>query len=102
MSGATPGSGATEGVGEDRLKLLHAPSNIDSAATTARLATVRPHPKLIMAFPRNKIVVAPIPQPSAKRMSEQQLRPLLSFGGSEVRITIRRQSGMWTSEPKPH
>jgi hypothetical protein len=55
ISGATPGSGAGEGVEFDendgRLMLLHAPSNIVSAEAIPRLATPRALPDLTMAFP---------------------------------------------------
>jgi hypothetical protein len=72
-SGATPGSGG--GVGDDendgRLMLLHAPKNIVSVDAIPRLATVRTLRDLTMVFPRAKFVAAPVPQPSAKRKSEQ-------------------------------
>ncbi len=73
ISGATPGSGA--GGGEDekdgRLMLLHAPRNIVSVDSIPRLVTARTLRDLTMVFPRTKFVAAPVPQPSAKPLSEQ-------------------------------
>jgi hypothetical protein len=56
-SGATPGSGATEGDDDNdgRLKLPHAPTLRDQ----------------IMAFPPNKFLAALLAQPSVKLLSEQ-------------------------------
>jgi hypothetical protein len=74
ISGATPGSGA-DGADDDdsdgRLMLPHAPRNIVSAEATPKLATARALGNLTMAFPPNKFVAAPVPQPSVKLLSEQ-------------------------------
>jgi hypothetical protein len=54
---------------------LQAPRHIASAEAIENLATVRALCKLIIGNPPNKIVAAPVPQPSAKPLAEQQLRP---------------------------
>jgi hypothetical protein len=51
--------------------LPHAPRNIVSAEATPKLATARALGNLTMAFPPNKFVAAPVPQPSVKLLSEQ-------------------------------
>ena len=51
--------------------LPQAPRNNASAEAIPRLATVRALSDLNMAFPRDKFVAAPVPQPSAKLLSEQ-------------------------------
>jgi hypothetical protein len=67
ISGSTPGSVAAGGDDEDnegRLKLLQAPRNTVSAATTERLLAVRDQRKLIMVFPRTRSW----PLPSAAKL----------------------------------
>ena len=74
ISGATPGSGAGADWDEAKLRQAHAaaagPKQQRQAETTARLATVRACPELIMAFPRTNLA-APVTQPSAKPLPEQ-------------------------------
>jgi hypothetical protein len=73
MEAGMAGTGAASGAGEDDVSpmLLHAPSNTVSAPTAPRLATVRALSDLTMAFPRIKLVAAPIPQPNVKLLSQQ-------------------------------
>ena len=51
--------------------LPHAPSNIASAEAIPRLVTARTLHDLNMAFPEQKILTAPVRQPSVKLLSEQ-------------------------------
>src|SRR5438876_9253053 len=59
---------------------LQPPRHIASAEAIDRLATVRALPKLIIGIPPNKIRGRSRPQPSAKPLSEQQLRLMPRFG----------------------
>src|SRR5216683_449005 len=60
ISGATPGSRDAEGEEPVKLMPLQAPRHIASAEATDRLATVRALSKLIIGFPPDKIVAAPV------------------------------------------